>query len=515
MNISRRWFIGGAASFGAFAGCRFFESRAFRAGGRPNLVFGVVSDIHVSQAACPGEGILDNRNDLTFRRALEWFRDQGVDAVMVAGDMANNGLVEQLEAIAAAWYDVFPDDRAPDGRRVERLFIYGNHDYHGHLYGGYGAKFYPEAAELRRHVLRADMGGWWRRLFHEDYSPFYRKDVRGYTFLGQHWDDGRGLETGFGKCPDGSALRAFLSAQGRALDPARPFFYFQHPHLRDTCYGPWAWGRDNGLPTRALSAHPNAIAFSGHSHYSLTDERSVWQGAFTSVGAGSLRYTGLPDGEFPGEGYENGASEGPDARRLDAQKAMPKFNSTDSRQGMLWRVYDDCIVVRRHEFLSGLDLGADWVLPLPTAEAKPFAFAARAKVVGTPEFPVGAALSIRRIRATSRGAKARKGEAEIARVAREAVEIAIPAVVEAEAARAFRLEVEVAPKAGGASVVRRVLASGFNQSARHPKARAVTRCVLARDTLPPGDCTVRVTPVNCFGRAGRALEAPLVAARGR
>lgn len=35
-----------------------------------------------------------------------------------------------------------------------------------------------------------------------------------------------------------------------------------------------------------------------------------------------------------------------------------------SRQGMLWKVYDDRIVIRRREFLLGRELGPDWVMPL-------------------------------------------------------------------------------------------------------------------------------------------------------
>ena len=47
-NISRRWFIGGLASFGAFGGNRIFRAHAGTfAQGRPNVTFGVVSDVHV------------------------------------------------------------------------------------------------------------------------------------------------------------------------------------------------------------------------------------------------------------------------------------------------------------------------------------------------------------------------------------------------------------------------------------------------------------------------------------
>ena len=126
-NVSRRWFIGGAASFGAFGGCRFFTG-SDSAAGTPNVTFGVVSDIHIVALAAAGEDERKANNELTFVRTLEWFRDQGVDGVIVAGDMADNGIISQLEAVAAAWNRVFPGDRAPDGRKVERLFVYGNHD---------------------------------------------------------------------------------------------------------------------------------------------------------------------------------------------------------------------------------------------------------------------------------------------------------------------------------------------------------------------------------------------------
>ena len=48
MYTSRRWFIGGVAAFGAFAGSHLLRlSAAYAPGRRPNMTFGVVSDIHV------------------------------------------------------------------------------------------------------------------------------------------------------------------------------------------------------------------------------------------------------------------------------------------------------------------------------------------------------------------------------------------------------------------------------------------------------------------------------------
>ena len=258
MNISRRFFIGGATAFGAFGGNRLVHAAAKLAAGKPNITFGVVSDIHITKVG-EGEKMEAWGNNLTFKHTLEWFRDQGVDAVLIAGDMADNGMVEQMEAVAQAWYAVFPGDKYPDGRPIEKVFVMGNHDYHGYLYGDHAAKRYPDMDERVKHVLRSDFATRWKRIFNEDYSRFYCKKIKGYAFLGQHWDDGKGMETGHGSCDFGAELQAFLDAKGKTLDPALPFFYVQHPHPKDTCYGPWAWGHDMGVGTRQRQGDEGAL----------------------------------------------------------------------------------------------------------------------------------------------------------------------------------------------------------------------------------------------------------------
>jgi len=497
-KISRRLFLGGAASFGAFSGCRFVSvPNGSFAYGKPNLKFGVVSDIHIHRIGA-GEKREDWQNNLTFKHTLEWFRDQGADAVMVAGDMADYGMVDQLQAVAEAWYAVFPNDRAPDGRKVEKLFVHGNHDYHGYLYGDFAAKLYPDEIERRKHVLRADMGGWWKKIFHEDYSRFYVKDIKGYRFLGAHWDDGTGMEAKYGKNTYGVELAAYLDAKGRTLDPAHPFFYFQHPHPRDTCYGPWAWGHDSGLVTKTLSAYSNAVAFSGHSHYSLTDERSLWQGAFTSVGTSSLRYTGMPYNARHPVGYENTTTEAKGREAIDALKATPRFSPGDCRQGMMWNVYDDCIVVQRREFLSDSFLGPDWVMPLPAAEPKPFDFASRAKMVKAPQFAKDAKLVVEKVTAKTRATAGHPA------VQKEAYRITIPAALAAPGARPHEYEVAAEGKSGKAATFY-VMAEGFNHALTHPRATAPTTCTLTTDRLPENVACFKVRPLDCWWNKGAAL----------
>ena len=508
MNISRRqFFIGGAAfaSLGAFGGNRFILAAAgFKAGGKPRLRFGVLSDIHILRIGAD-EKISGGGNNLTFKHTLEWFRSQDVDAVVIAGDMADKGMDENLMAVADAWYSVFPDDKYPDGRRVEKVFVTGNHDWIGYTYGGAAAKKYPDEAERVKHILQKDMAGWWEKAFHEHYTPIYAKQIKGYKFIGTHWDmGGFGAEVGK-KVYAFERVRDFLAKEGKAIDPSLPFFYVQHPHLKDTCYGAWAWGHDKGVATATLSAYPNAIAFSGHSHYSLTDERSIWQGAFTSVGTGSLRYTTMPFDEIIPDGYENtNAPSGKDKWRRDAVKLMEGIGGGDCRNGMLWSVYDDCIVVKRREFLSDLDIGEEWVMPLPAAEPRPFAFAEHAKRLRAPEFPAGATVAVTEMNAKNRGGKSKDGKEKIAAEKKPSFKVTVPAVVSDDKARLFSLEF-TAMTADGKSQKKLVLPEGFNHSLKHKKAQSRQVCYFRKDELGAGDVTFTVTPMNCFGARGKSL----------
>ena len=500
-SVSRRWFIGGAASFGAFGGCRAFTGSGF-ASGAPNMRFGVVSDIHINRRAKPGDDQMAGGNELTFVRTLEWFRDQGVDGVVVAGDMADNGIIDQLQMVAEAWNRVFPGDRAPDGRKVERLFVYGNHDMGGVPYARGCFKGLGDA-EIAKKIIYPDPKSAWESVFHEPFEPIWTKEIKGYRFVGAHWWSSQGCRGKDEKFNDGIA--DWYSSHSKEINPALPFFHIQHPHPLNTCYGPWAWGRDIGLSTKTLSAFPNAVAFSGHSHYPLTDERSVWQGEFTSVGTSSLRYMAAAFEEFPGEGFENSRTSGPGAREADAAKLLPRMaNVYDCREGMLWSVYGDRIVVERREFLSGLDVGEDWVLPLSAAESKPFAFAERAKKIGAPSFPRGAALRVERAKAKTRGAKASGKSPEIASVEKECLKVVVPAAVAKDGARAYYFEV-AATAAGGGTVTKRVLAEGFNHGVMHPRAKGDTECLFALDELPKGVVRFSAKPFNCYGRAGGAL----------
>ena len=483
-KFTRRFFIGGAAALGAFGGCRFFRADStFRAGGAPRLRFGVVSDVHIAWGL----------NIDTFRHTLEYFRDNGVDAVMICGDIADYGVVGDLEAVAAAWEKVFPGNRAPDGRHVEKVFVTGNHDWVGHTYGSSVKKKFPDPAVFAKNVLQTDLKGHWERIFNEPFSPVYMKEVKGYKFVGAHWvkNDCNGRSENFN---DG--IKDFYVRHAKDFDLALPFFHAQHPHPKDTCYGPWAWGRDNGDSTAALSVFSNAVAFSGHSHYPLTDERTVWQGAFTSIGTSSLRYSASTPEKWEAPGFDNYSG-------YDEGKIMKRLVTSDGRQGMLVSVYDDAMVIARREFVTDCSLGDDWVMPLPVAESKPFAFAERAKRFDAPAFAPGAGVIVSRTEGKTRGSKKKPAEKK------QAYAVSFPAAVSTPRARVDEYELTFTGS-DGKKAIRRLVASGFHMPLSSKRVSEDVKGVFVADSLPSAPLTVEVRALTCFLKASEPITGKIL-----
>jgi predicted phosphodiesterase len=472
LALGRRGFIGGGAAFFAAAG---MGHRAFGGAGGARLRVGILSDIHIVNT----KGSCDD-----FEKALKYFRGRKVDAVLIAGDIVDNGLESQMVRVGDTWRRVFPGNRRPDGERVEKIFVTGNHDVEGWTYG-YAKRLGITRENHASEILSMHMAESWRRIFDEEYSPIYIKDVKGYKFVGVHYDE-------FSKK---GAVAAFLEAHRSELAGDRPFFYTQHYHPKGTCSAPWTWGQDAGLSTAALCAFPNAVAFTGHSHTPLTDDRTLWRGAFTSVGTASLRYL------IPFGGRENSRIFG--AKDVGTQQ-MPPLKCADGHHGQLMTVYDDRLVLERRDFENDLPAGPDWIVPLP---ARPETFAARAKKCAAPEFPAGANVKIGRVSGVNRAGKSV-----------EQIAVTFPNVLGVMGgARAFDFEITVEAEDVDRAktwMTKRVYSPHFYWAPE--KDDLEVTCLFALSELPRANGRLEtrrgrrfrfaVSPANCHGAQGRPIR---------
>ena len=467
MEFSRRFFIGSCLAAGASAGCSSFKGAL---SSKPIAKIGVLSDVHLKD---PGD-------EIHFVKALEYFRDNGADGVLVAGDIADTGRISQLKRAGDSWFKVFPGGKAPDGRKVEQLFVYGNHDRWGWTWGLNDEQKKDPAviADSIGHSYE-NMKKAWEECFREEYVPVWMKNVNGIAVIGAHW----GYRDDHNK-----AMEKFFEENGKRLDPHLPFFYTQHDHPKDTCFGAWAWGHDDGTSTRVLSAFPNAVAFSGHSHYTLTDERTVWQGAFTSINTSSLKYSSHDYSCRENAAQSNSSGYGGENRA----HAMGCIGTGDGRQGMLVSVFDDRLEIERREFVYGESLGDNWIIPIPARADGPMAYARRAAKRSAPEFAKDAKVEVA-IKDSDKGKKV--------------VEVKFPSAQVVDDCRANEYEVTATLVEDDFDLVqaqRRVLASDFYLPAS--KCGKENVCAFFLDELTKkGNYVFSVRPVECFGKKGAAI----------
>ena len=463
IQIGRRGFLGGAAAFIGAGGCRSLGL----CGPKPELVFGVISDIHVTTP----------ESTAAFRKALAYFRDRKVDAVVVAGDLSDWGLKSGLKLVADAWNSVFPDDRAPDGRKVEKLFCTGNHDYDGWWYGDMTLDMHVQGYSEDEALAKLGMKACWEEAFNEPFAPIRRRMVKGFDFISAEWKEGRGWN---------AEANAWFAQNGGTLDPKKPFFFFTHYPLGNTTSCSRRDG-PNGYPEiAAFKTMPNAVSFSGHCHWTLNDERSIWQDVFTAIAIPSMSYTSMP------RGYENGS----DSRKGDPKASMPMLPARANlreAQGYVVSVFEDRLEIERRDFTEGVEAAPPWIVTPPTAASKPFAFENSARRTPVPQFPAGASVA-----ANVCNTEDRDGHWAIM------MRLEFPSA-RAPNGRVFDYEVRVEMEDGTVPVVKRFLAPAFYRLERDEPA-AQSFLFNAMDLPEHGRYRFRAYPRNCFGACGKPIE---------
>ena len=501
MEFTRRRFCGTSLAALAAAGIRL---PVLADGAQPNLKVGILSDIHVTAVG----------NANWFEKALRYFDSVKVDAVLITGDLTTWNKLPEFEAVAATWFKVFPDDTRSDGAHVERLFITGNHDVDGWAYEGARFKTKEEALPQSFFFHREEF---WKRLFHEDYKPVMVKEVKGYTFVLQNWmsilehERGHTLAAGFKN--EVSPLPQVVVELGDRLRRKKPFFYAQHWQIADTVNSSWLLrgqrfgnGQDDGLARKVLKDYPNCVAFTGHSHFSLTDEQSIWQGEFTSVNCSCARGYA-----FTNPGRENGFA-CPDFNR-DPPFEMDKFDHQSVRQGLVMEVFDDRITLHRREFTYDQVLGADWIIPLfdgatvPPSGTPKYDVKTRAAAAKPPVFAKDAKVEVKEIAEGYRRLSHGTGGLD-KKDPHPQVVVSFPPITTATSpSRGFDFSVRAETRI--ADIVRTLQERRvFSPNAYQAETRdtAPCTCNFPKSELPKKvEIRFAVRPYDCYGNAGEEI----------
>ena len=462
MTVTRRSFVGGMLAAG---GAAALPNAAFAAA-KPNLRFGVMSDVHIG-----GKPDAAKRAE----KALRWFASKGVDAVLCPGDIAHSGLVRELEAFADAWHRVFPEN-------VKLMISTGNHDVDA--WSGRWKNFTEEQMLAQRFNYKDNPAKTWQRLFGQKWDLIWRCEVKGYTFIGAQWSSLK------------PPLDDYFKAHAAELRGAKPFFYCQHAHPKGTCYAKYLSSNDRGESIHALSQFPNAVAISGHSHCAISDERTVWQGAFTSIGAGCIHEGAC------GFDYDNVTAYWHPSYRKQFMSSMADSKpwGGDEKGGgcELVEVFDDHLLVHRHSLDFGRPIGPAWSVPILARHGGPFDFKRRAAQRTAPQFAADAKITaVRCPKGHALEGVGHKGE--------PCVYVSFPRAKTVKGCRVFDYIVEATPEGADVPVVHNLIAAGF----AYPEENADIpgECLFSAAELPPGKpIRFAITPRDCFGLSGRPLS---------
>ena len=461
MNINRRSFFGGLAASVALSGCK-----CLLGGGRkPQLKLGVISDIHITTSSPESTN--------KFRTALREFRSLGADAVLVAGDLADWGLKSNLKTVKDVW------DEVMGGTGAVPLMITGNHDFDGWWYGDMTLDMHMQGYSEDEALKALGMKACWEEIFHEPFADIRKRTVKGFDFVSVEWHVD-------GKEKNDALVAQWLEAHAAELKGDRPFFFFRHSPLAGTVSS--SVGRNgNTALTDAFRKFPNCVFLNGHTHWTLNDERSIWQEEFTAISIPSMSYTSTP------HGHDNGS----DTRRGDSKLGMERLPSRadfEEAQGYFISVYDDRMDVERHDFEHMTEAAAPWIVPLGAERAKPYAFETHAKVTPVPQFPADAEVS-----AHVTNADTRNGRWTIF------MSLEFPAALAADGARVFDYEVRAEAEADGQTLaMKRYLSPAFYRR-RADEAPTVKFHFDAMDLPETGRYRFAVYPRNSFGVAGKPI----------
>lgn len=472
-QIDRRRFVGGcAAMIGGLAFPRVAIGSA-----EPLLRFGVASDVHIHS----GFG-----QERYLEKALRWFDSENVDAVVFPGDMSHTGRMSELQSLVSVWEKVFPGSRAHDGRSVERMLVTGNHEI-GQWPGCWKGLTDEQLKTIRFDYDMDHIRSNWRALFGEEYKLIWKRVVKGFTFVGIQ------LPRPYHK-PE---ILKFFKEHAAELAGDKPFFCIQHAHPAHTCYGEEpssAWAELDSV--RALSAFPNAVAISGHSHNSLCDERSVWQGAFTSIGAGAV-IDGSPC--YQKTAYANGRAPYDPVYKKDSRMKCFHQSGNPGRGCILVEVFADRICVKRRSLEWDEPLGADWNIGLPAVAGGEYDFSRRYATRSAPQFPKSAKVTLEKCDGNMPNVgPALKGK--------PCVWMHFPCAETVRGSRVFDYVVRIL--ADGKEIARiPVLSYGYNL----PEGRAHVEgeFIIGQHELPKGrKLVLSVVPRDCYGVTGRPLTSP-------
>ena len=310
----------------------------------PLLRVGIVSDIQA--LPFPGDWGMHNLD-----RAFFMLAPKRLDVLVMAGDLADGAAPE----VFAAWRELAAERFGSPGPAL--VACAGNHDYW--VSGRFEDRDHRKLYEI-----------FCRGIGQSPEDPFHTA-VKGYHFIALSEDVNEGQYS-----PAAVAALEAEICKAVAAAPDKPVFVITHYPPFDTVCGSHCKSAQRQLG-EMLKKYPQAVSFSGHTHYPLEDDRGLWQGEYTAVTTSTLAYACMEE------------------RPYNSCNSIVPF-AREATQMLYMEVFADRLVIRRYNVTDRREIKPDrpWTVELPHDPARA-ARIDRSAGRKAPEFPAGAELLVR------------------------------------------------------------------------------------------------------------------------
>lgn len=313
--------------------------------------FAVGSDLHIGRNEDASEKL---------RNAIDAFyqTDSQLDAAIFVGDITNNGAEGEYTKLI----DIL-NNKLKDHTKLGMMM--GNHEFN--TASGAVDRYKAAMSKLKQGVNRQDTNN---NITVGDGYHIITMSAKNYG--GDYTDNYEWLKQQL--------------EEAAAEDPEKPIFLAQHHGFKDTAYVTNEWYGNFGDIQELLKQYPQVIDFSGHSHATLNDPRSINQ---------DLGFTAIQDGTI-GAYFENESGKMEGTRPADSENAS---------QALMVEVDgENQVTIRRMDLTEGNYIEKSWTLDIPELvrqKSFPYTTEKRTAESAVPTFPEGAEVTASNVKEAS------------------------------------------------------------------------------------------------------------------